>query len=89
MGVGQSNVTKGVYVSGALSTASYGPNHNPARNNTEQGGFQIVGWVISVLFGAAAGGIIGFCYWLLNTHTKAEEFFTDTQLYGLPKKDQG
>ena len=47
--------------------ATYGANVKSGRNGTEQGGFMIAGWFISVSFGVIAGGIVGLCYWFLDT----------------------
>lgn len=50
-----------------------------------QGGFQIIGWVISVAFGAAAGGIIGLIYRSANANFKeVDRFFNDVTVYDFP-----
>lgn len=50
-----------------------------------QGGLQIIGWVISVAFGAAAGGLIGLIYRSANDNFKeVDRFFNDATLYDFP-----
>jgi hypothetical protein len=36
------------------------------RSETEQGGYQMIGWLISIGCGLFAGVVIGFIYRLLN-----------------------
>lgn len=52
------------------------------RTVTLQGGLQIIGWVISVAFGAASGGIIGLIYRSANDNFKEiDRFFNDATIY--------
>lgn len=67
------------------STVLYSQLVAQGRSISVQGGFQIIGWVISVAFGAAAGGIIGLIYRSANDNFKEiDRLFNDATLYDFP-----
>lgn len=67
MGVGNSSASATVAQGSTLNTTlSYGPNLEPTRSSTSQGGYMIAGWIISVMFGLVAGIIIGIIYRMLD-----------------------
>ena len=47
-------------------TLIYGPNIGPGRSSHGQGGFMMIGWLISICFGAVAGALIGLFYKILD-----------------------
>ena len=66
VGIDKSSVSATVGLNNAVTTAIvYGPNIEAGRTPVQQGGFQMLGWLISAGFGAFAGGIVGLFYWLL------------------------
>ena len=67
---------------GALGTGiNYGPQQEPGRSSIQQGGYLILGWVISACLGLIAGGIIGLLYLVLDTREKPEDFFSDLVVF--------
>ena len=58
------------------------------RSDYQQGGYQVVGWLITAGIGAFSGLIIGILYKVLNTHEINEninDFFNDAALFSYPK----
>ncbi len=86
-GVGQSTATfMGLIDStSATTTANFAANKLASRTETNQGGFQIAGWCISIGFGAAAGFIIGLIYKFLDERSIPDHFFSDLYQYDQPK----
>ena len=71
-GVGQSAIT---IDENGQSRTIYSINFdNTIRNNVGQGGFQLLGLLFSVVFGVAAGAIVGLLYKIINKHTENEQF---------------
>ena len=71
MGVGNSDTSATVAQGSTLNTTlTYGPNLEPTRTSTSQGGYMFAGWVISVMFGLIAGIIIGIIYRMLDDRDK-------------------
>lgn len=89
-GIGQSATSYNVVAISSAnittnSTVLYREMVGQGRTETMQGGFQIIGWVISVAFGAASGGIIGLIYRSANDNFKEiENFFNDATIYDFP-----
>jgi hypothetical protein len=86
-GVGQSATSFAGYIGSTTTTAttSYNSLKLATRSDTTQGGFQIVGWVISVCFGAVTGLIVGLIYRLLDRRASPDDFFSDMYFYDQPK----
>lgn len=57
----------------------------PGRSYSQQGGYQIVGWLLSVGIGSVAGLIIGFIYRCINDQEEGKHFFNDAFLIDYPK----
>ena len=93
-GVGEGSIshTLYAYTSGVVSSSSVSYTHvpGPNRNFTQQGGYQIVGWCLSVAFGLVAGAIIGLLYSCCNdSFTEPYSFFNDKLLFLNDKKVKG
>lgn len=58
------------------------------RSWAAQGGFQIVGWLLSIGMGAVTGLIIGVIYRLINEQENPKHAFNDAFLYDYPKTGQ-
>jgi hypothetical protein len=69
----------------SISAVSYPSLVQGGRSYTVQGGYQIVGWLLSIGIGSVAGLIIGLVYKLLNDHEDPKHFFNDAVLYDYPK----
>ena len=52
--------------SGTTTVLSYNSLVQSGRSSTKQGGYQIVGWLLSIGIGAVAGVIIGLLYKCIN-----------------------
>ena len=69
-GIGQSQITDE-----SNTSTLYGLNYDSGmRSATGQGGFQLLGLLLSAVFGSAAGAIIGGLYRVINTHDYNEQF---------------
>lgn len=70
------------------ATFTTAENIQPGRSDYQQGGFQIIGWLISVGIGSIGGIIIGLLYKCLNSHeinSDINDFFNDAALFSYPK----
>lgn len=77
------NVTSTTFNTSSMSFANY---IGAGRNEIAQGGFQLIGWVISIGFGILGGLIIGVIYRLLNDgFQEINAFFNDHILFDLPE----
>jgi len=84
-GIGNTSNTATLATGGSLSgTDTFGPNADAGRSPTTQGGYQLIGWMISICFGLIAGGIIGLMYKLCDSREKAGDFFSDLFIYDTP-----
>lgn len=84
-GIGQTANSATLATGGSLSgTDSFGPNAGSGRSPTTQGGYQLIGWMISISFGLIAGGIIGLMYKLCDSRERPDDFFSDFFLYETP-----
>ena len=56
----------GSTTSGSTTVLTYNSMVQPGRTSSQQAGYQIIGWLISIGIGAVAGVIIGFLYKCTN-----------------------
>lgn len=68
-----------------LGVVEYTPMVQSGRSVGMQGGFQIIGWLLSVGLGALGGLLIGVLYRAVNEFTDPLEFFNDAVLYNYPR----
>lgn len=69
----------------AAGSINYSELIQPGRsNNTIQGGYQILAWVLSIGLGSIAGCLIGFIYSFINEQD-ANSLFSDKALYNYPE----
>lgn len=69
-GIGQSQI-----IDESNTTTLYALTYDSGmRSATGQGGFQLLGLLLSAVFGSAAGAIIGGLYKLVNRHDYNEQF---------------
>jgi hypothetical protein len=84
-GIGTTANSATLATGGSLSGAeNFGPNAGSGRSPTTQGGYQLIGWMISISFGLIAGGIIGLMYKLCDSRERPADFFNDFFLYDRP-----
>lgn len=70
---------------GTTTVLTYKNLVQPGRTSSQQAGYQIVGWLLSVGIGAVAGAIIGLIYKCINDQDESKQFFNDAILYDYPK----
>jgi len=56
----------GATITGTTSVLTYNNLVQPGRTSSQQAGYQIIGWLISIGIGAGAGIIIGLLYRCIN-----------------------
>ena len=86
-GIGEGDISGRVYTVQdgstivASTTTTYRTVSGSNRNFTQQGGFQMVGWCLSVGFGLVGGLIIGLLFKCINTFEEPGDFFVDRVLF--------
>lgn len=65
---------------------SYIMRKDPSRTFVQQGGFQIIGLLLSVAVGIFAGALIGLLFRLINKHSYDQQF-NDNAIYSLDRKN--
>lgn len=78
---------KSASINGA--SATYPDLKDVSRSYTVQGGYQIIGWLLSIGFGIGAGLVIGILYKMFNAQGQdgKDDFFNDNSVYGYPDLD--
>lgn len=84
-GIGQSAATASLIFNNVPgNTDTFTEFKKSSRSFTNQGGYQMAGWAISISFGVIAGLLVGLCYWLLCDREQPKQFFSDFQLFSPP-----
>lgn len=66
---------------------SYIMRRDPSRTFIQQGGFQIIGLLLSIAVGIFAGAVIGLLFRLINKHSYDQQF-NDNAIYSLDRKNE-